>query len=360
MPFGLSNTLAAFQCFVNEVFVDLLDICVVVYLDDILIYSNSLEEHWQHIKEVLQRLQKFKLYARADNCEFHVTFIKYLGYILSSEGLTMVESKGVPWNFDQCCWDSFNALKKTFTSTLILHHWEPDHQITIETDTSDYTITGILLITTESRELHPIVFHSRTLSRAELNYDTHDKELLAIFECFKTWRHYLEGSRTPIDVVTDHKNLEYFSTMKLLTCHQARWSEFLSQFNLVIHFRPGKLGAKLDALTQRWDVYPKEGGSDYSVVNPHNFRPVVMQEQLSASLQATYLWQPVLRASFLMDDEQLQSDIHKALDSDSRDSKLCAALAAAHQGDSRWSRDEKGFLCFNSQIYVPDVLDLRL
>ncbi|CDO69315.1 hypothetical protein BN946_scf184976.g34 [Trametes cinnabarina] len=406
MPFGLSNAPAAFQRFVNEVFVDLLDVCVVVYLDDILIYSNSLEEHRQHVKEVLRRLRKFKLYARADKCEFHATSVEYLGYILSPEGLTMAESKvkaildwpeprkvrdiqsflgfanfyrrfihnyseivlpltrltrkGVPWNFDQRCRDSFNALKKAFTSAPILHHWEPDRQITVETDASDYAIAGILSITTESGELHPVAFHSRTLSGAELNYDTHDKDLLAIFECFKTWRHYLEGSGTPIDVVTDHKNLEYFSTTKLLTRRQARWSEFLSQFNLVIRFRPGKLGAKPDALTRRWDVYPKEGGSDYSVVNPHNFRPVFRQEQLSASLRATYLWQPVLRASFLMDDEQLQSDIRKALDSDSRDSELSAALAAAHQGDSRWSRDEEGFLRFNGRIYVPDVSDLRL
>ena len=82
------------------------------------------------------------------------------------------------------------------------------------------------------------------LSSPELNYDTHDKELLAIHESFRTWRHYLEGSGTPIDVVTDHKNLEYFATTKLLTRRQAQWLEFLSQFNLVIRFRPGHLGAK--------------------------------------------------------------------------------------------------------------------
>ena len=81
-------------------------------------------------------------------------------------------------------------------------------------------------------------FHSRTFTSSELNYDTHDKELLAIFEAFRIWRHFLEGSGTPIDVVTDHKNLEYFSTTKVLTRRQARWSEYLSQFNLIIRFRP--------------------------------------------------------------------------------------------------------------------------
>jgi len=104
----------------------------------------------------------------------------------------------------------------------------------------------------------------------ELNYDTHDKELLAIFEAFCHWHHYLEGSTTPIDVVTDHKNLEYFSSSKVLTRRQARWSEFLSQFNLLIRFRPGHLGAKPDALTRRWDVYPKGGDRDFALVNPQN------------------------------------------------------------------------------------------
>ena len=98
------------------------------------------------------------------------------------------------------------------------------------------------------------------------------------------WHHYLEGSAAPVNVVTDHKNLEYFATTKLLTRQQARWSEFLSQFNMVIRFHPGKLGAKPDSLTRRWNVYPKEGDKDYTHVNPHNFRPVFMQEQLAAFL----------------------------------------------------------------------------
>src|SRR3979490_2348258 len=97
-------------------------------------------------------------------------------------------------------------------------------------------------------DIHPVAFHSRTFTPPELNYDIHDKELLAIFEAFKSWCHYLERSSEAIDIVTDHKNLKYFSTTKLLTRHQVRWSEYLSQFNLVIHFRPSRLGAKPDAL----------------------------------------------------------------------------------------------------------------
>jgi len=104
----------------------------------------------------------------------------------------------------------------------------------------------------------------------ELNYDTHDKELLAIFKAFHHWHHYLEGSTTLIDVVTNHKNLEYFSSSKVLTRRQARWSELLLQFNLLICFCPGHLGAKPDALTRQWDVYPKGGDRDFTLVNPQN------------------------------------------------------------------------------------------
>ena len=95
-------------------------------------------------------------------------------------------------------------------------------------------------------------------------------------------------------MVTDHKNLEYFSTTKILTRHQAHWSEYLSQFNLVICFFPGKLGTKPDSLTRRWDVYPKGGNSNYATVNLSNFCLMFTQEQISVSLQATELLNPVL------------------------------------------------------------------
>jgi len=87
----------------------------------------------------------------------------------------------------------------------------------VETNASDYALAAIFSIITKDNEIYPIAFHSRMFSTLELNYDVHNKELLAIFEAFKIWRHYLEGSTTPINVVMDHKNLEYFSTTKILT-----------------------------------------------------------------------------------------------------------------------------------------------
>ena len=172
MPFGLTNAPAAFQRFMNDIFSDLLDVCVVIYLDDILIYSNNMSEHYQYVKEVLRHLHKAGLYAKAEKCEFHSELVEYLGYILSPSGLTMSNDKvkiiqdwlepkkvkdiqsflgfanfycqfifnysdiviplthltwkNIPWKFDFFCQDAFNSLKKAFTSTPILTHWIPD------------------------------------------------------------------------------------------------------------------------------------------------------------------------------------------------------------------------------------------
>ena len=93
MPFGLTNAPAAFQRFMNDIFSDLLDVCVVIYLDDILIYSNNMSEHHRHVKKVLKCLYKAGLYAKADKCKFHSESVEYLGYILSPSGLTMSNDK---------------------------------------------------------------------------------------------------------------------------------------------------------------------------------------------------------------------------------------------------------------------------
>ena len=263
MLFGFTNASAAFQQFMNDIFSDLLDVCVMIYLNDILIYSNNMSEHHQHVKEVLKHLCKAGLYAKVEKCEFHSESVEYLRYILSPSGLTMSDNKvkiiqdwpepkkvkeiqfflgftnfycqfifnyldiviplthltwkDIPWKFDSSCQDAFNSLKKAFTSASILTHWISNTQLIVETDALDYALAAILSIVNKENEVHPVAFHSRTFTMAELNYNTHDKELLAIFEAFKIWQHYLEGLAYPINVVTDYKNLEYFSTTKVLT-----------------------------------------------------------------------------------------------------------------------------------------------
>ena len=131
--------------------------------------------------------------------------------------MTWLTHKGTQWNFGNNACKSFEALKSAFTSAPVLTHWVPDRPIIVETDASDYALGAILSIQTDSGEMHPVAFHLCTFSALELNYDTHDKELLSIFKAFRIWLHYLEGSLTLVDVVTDHKNLEYFCTTKVLT-----------------------------------------------------------------------------------------------------------------------------------------------
>ena len=263
MPFGLTNSPMAFQQYMKNILGDLLDHCVVVYLDDILVYSDDPVQHREHIWEILKWLCQNGLFTKANKCKWHKDSVEFLGYILKTEGLTLAEDKvkiirewpeprkvkdvqsflsftnfyhrfiynysdiavpltcltckGIPWVFSDDCCKSFENLKNSFTTAPILMHWEPDWPLVVETDTLDYALAAIISMQTLEGELHPITFHSRTFTGAKLNYDVYNKELMAIFEAFKYWRHYLKGSASPIDVVTNHKKLWYFCTMKLLT-----------------------------------------------------------------------------------------------------------------------------------------------
>ena len=233
MPFGLTNAPTVFQQFINNIISDLLDVCVVIYLDNILIYSNSISEHHWHIKEVLKYLYKASFYAKTEKYEFHSELVEYLGYILSSSGFTMSDEKvkiiqdwpepkkvkdiqsflgfanfycwfifnysdiiisliyltqkNISWKFYSSCHDAFNSLKKAFTSISILTYWISNAQLIMKTDASDYALTAILFIVNEENEVHSVAFHFCTFTIAELNYNIHNKELLAIFEAFKIW-----------------------------------------------------------------------------------------------------------------------------------------------------------------------------
>ena len=193
MPFGLMNAPAAFQCFMNDIFSDLLDVYVIVYLDDILIFSDDPSQHKAHVREVLRRLQKHSLYCHPDKCKFATDSVKYLGFFLLKDGLkidpskvktildwpeprkvkeiqsflgfanfyrrfiadyshivvplTHLTRKSVLWTFTEEACSSFNALKSVFTSIPVLASWVPDKPLSIvETDASDYALGAILSI----------------------------------------------------------------------------------------------------------------------------------------------------------------------------------------------------------------------
>ena len=194
--------------------------------------------------------------------------------------LTGFTLESIPWNFIEEARQSFYTLRSALPSVPVLTHCILDHPIIIKTDVSDYALEAILSISTDSGDIHPVAFHSRPFTSPELNYDTHDKELLAIFEAFWTWQRYLKNSVTPIIVINYHASLEYFRTAKVLSRRQLRWSDFLSSFNLSIRLRPGFLGTNSDSLFRQWDVYRKRGNSDYATVNPSNYQPIFSQEQL--------------------------------------------------------------------------------
>jgi hypothetical protein len=233
MEYGLCNAPSTFQRFINEIFADLIDAGLVIYIDDLLIYSDDKDTHKKTVSEVLQRLHENGLYCKLSKCHFYEDTVEYLGYILSPSGLAMDDNKvktilewpepkkikdiqsflgfcnfyrrfipeysgivvpltrltrkNVPWNFDASCRQAFEKLKSAFTAAPILASFVPGLPLVVETDASDYAIAGILsTYPDDGTDLHPIAFFSRTLSGAELNYDVHDKELLAIFEAFKT------------------------------------------------------------------------------------------------------------------------------------------------------------------------------
>lgn len=308
MPFGLANGPSTFQEFINTVLWDCLGVYAAAYIDDIIIYSQNRKEHLQHLKYVIRKLQEAGLHADINKCEFFVTETKFLGVIVSTEGIRMDPAKiqtildwqrprdgnvtdvrsflgfcnfyrrfikgysritrnlnaltksGVPWVWSDNCETAFNLLKEAITSAPILRHFDRTKTSYVECDASDWVYSGILSQEDNEGVLHPVAFFSKKMIPAELNYEIYDKELLAIVRCFEEWRPELEGTPDdlPIQVLTDHKNLGYFMDTKKLTRRQARWALMLSRYNFKIAYRPGSENGKADALTRRPGDIPDE------------------------------------------------------------------------------------------------------
>ncbi len=134
---------------------------------------------------------------------------------------------------------TFSKLRQAFIGAPILNHFDPKRHIRIETDASDYTIGGILnqLTLDDLGQWHPVAFFSRKMISAKTRYETHNDELLAIVEVFKTWRHYLKGCKYEVLVLTDYNNLQHFMDMKNMSSRQVRWAQKLSRYNFRIDYR---------------------------------------------------------------------------------------------------------------------------
>ncbi|MBW0488334.1 hypothetical protein O181_028049 [Austropuccinia psidii MF-1] len=294
MPFGLINAPTSLQNLVNDIFADFLDIFVVVYLNDIMVFSSSEEEHFRHVASVLQRLRDNNLFAKASKCVFHASSVEYLGYVVSSDGpkmnsskvqqilnvpqpknnktlqsflgfsnfyhcfiknyckgitaITSLLKKDAPFIFNGEALSQFQILKEAFTTSPILSHFNPSLQTIVETDASDYALGAVLSQVNYSGK-HPISFYGCKLLPAELKYETHYKEVLGIVWALKHWRDFFISLSNPFEVLTDHSFLEYFMSSKVLTCHNACWAEFLSEFHFTITYHPGWLATLVDTLS---------------------------------------------------------------------------------------------------------------
>jgi hypothetical protein len=298
MPFGLTNAPATFQRYINEAMRGILDNYYIIYLDNILIFSQTEEEHERHVHEVLRRLEQHDLYVKLSKCNFHEQEVNFLGFIMGQNGIRIDPERSrtvadwpVPASFNNIqvflsftgyfrrfihqysritvpltnmlkgmqrgrksgpfqltpeALTAFNKLKVAFDGPPVLRHYDPLKPILLITNTSRFAIAGILLQPVDKWQpdhgripWQPVAFYSQKLINAETQYKVHDQELLAIVQCFKVWQHYLEGVPQTIRVQCNHNNLKYFFQKKTLDLHQARWAKLLAAYDFQIKYKPG-------------------------------------------------------------------------------------------------------------------------
>ncbi|WVZ69549.1 hypothetical protein U9M48_018320 [Paspalum notatum var. saurae] len=290
MSFGLTNAPAYFMNLMNKVFMEYLDKFVVVFIDDILIYSKMEEEHEEHLRLVLQKLRDHKLYAKLSKCEFWLDQVPFLGHIVSKGGImvdpskissvmdwkvpevvkevrgflglagyyrrfiesfsriakpmTSLLEKGVPFNWTKERQAAFDELKKRLTTAPVLTLPDLTKSFTVYCDASKEGLGCVLM-----QEGKVIAYASRQLRKHEVNYPTHDLELAAVVHALKIWRHYLFGNKC--EIYTDHKSLKYIFTQNELNMRQRRWLELIKDYDLEIHYHPGKANVVADALSRK-------------------------------------------------------------------------------------------------------------
>ncbi|RYO53751.1 hypothetical protein AA0116_g10973 [Alternaria tenuissima] len=285
-PFGMANSPSTFQRYINWTLREYLDEFCSAYLDDVLIYTDgSLQQHQEHVKKVLSKLQAAGLHVDIKKCEFEVKSTKYLGFIIDAgKGIRMDPEKvkaikeweaprtvkGVRsflgfanfyrrfirdfakvatpltrltgdvtfvWGDDEQ--KAFDKLKEVFITEPNLAAFDPERDTVLECDSSGYAVGGVLSQYDDEGILRPCAFFSRKNNAHECNYEIHDKELLAVIRCLEEWDAELRSVKS-FKVITDHKNLEYFMKPKLLSERQVRWAALLSRYNMEMLYRPGK------------------------------------------------------------------------------------------------------------------------
>lgn len=394
MTFGLTNAPATFQHMMNDIFKDLIGVYVIIYLDDLLIFSEDESQHEEHVREVLKRLRENDLFCKPEKCRFKQTTVEYLGMLISkgtvamdpgkvkavvdwpipkkvkdvqaflgfanfyrrfirdfsliAKPLTSLLKKDVRWNWSTAQQAAFEELKRRFTTAPILAMPDMSRQFIVECDASDFATGAVLSQVGMDGLVHPVAFYSKSLNDAERNYEIYDKELLAIVRALDEWRHYLEGASYQIDIVSDHKNLLYFSKSRTLTRRQARWSLFLARFYFEIRHRPGRLGGKPDAMSRRPDLQPD--GADNTgrtVLTTEMFRVKAMRRGMTQ----------------IQGDKALLRRIRK---SNAYEEELVEAIEQVKAKGPRvlskeledWSVEE-GLILYQGKVYVPKDETIR-
>ncbi|GJP71846.1 hypothetical protein CLOP_g2635 [Closterium sp. NIES-67] len=325
MPFGLTNALATFQAEMNHILRPLLDECVVVYLDEILIYSRDMQQHVEHLRRVFEILRREHFYVKLSKSDFALEKVQFLGHIVSAQGvhvdpkkieavrtwktpenvkelqqflgfanyynrfvpqyvkiaapLTNLLKKNTPYKWELQHQEAVEQLKQALTSAPVLILPDPERDYVIEADANDQAV-GAVLMQDQENGLQPIAYLNKELHGAELNYPIHDKEALAIIIAFKTWRCYLEGPKTT--VYTDHCSLKYLKTQPSLSKRQVRWIDFLeTHFHYDIVYKPGHKN-KADVLSRpaHWDndIAYRKGSMKIWVPNYPPLRQLLLEE----------------------------------------------------------------------------------
>jgi hypothetical protein len=295
LPYGLCNAPATFQSLMNHIFWTECDDYVIVYVDDIFIFSKNADDHLEHIERVLSHLRQHKLYTAPAKCAFAQSRVECLGHIISAEGVHMMDAKvdsitnwpalrnakhtarflglagyyrkfvksfssialpltnltkkTVPFTWGPSCDTAFSALKTAITSAPVLRLPDTTLPFLVTTDASQFAIGAVLAQEFEDG-VHPVAFLSRKLRDPETRYATHDRELLALIHALRTWRHYLLGSPRST-AYTDHEALKFLSTQKNLNQRQARWIIEIQDYNLHVDYLPGRANVVADALSRR-------------------------------------------------------------------------------------------------------------
>jgi hypothetical protein len=415
LPFGLTNAPATFMHLMHQALRPLLDECALVFLDDILIYSKTLEEHKQHVRRVLDALREQKLFAKESKCEFFKHEVEFLGHIVGREGVRMMEDKveavrawptprsvrdvraflgtagyyrkfirdfsaiaaplseltkdNVKFEWTAPHEQAFSHLKAAIAQGPVLILPDPSLPFVVHTDASGFAV-GAVLQQDQGKGLQPIAFLSKKMADAETRYPVHEQELLAIIQALTAWRHYLHGSK--FVVRTDHKSLQFFQTQPMLSGRQARWKDVLANFDFDIEYVEGKANVVADGLSRRSDHHQlaalggQSGGGDRT--RPSR-APVVRARQNRAAFQAQQIFHldaaptPKKAVTFTLSAQgRLLADIKEAAQSDPA---YRAALASKQQRDATAPSPQllvrRGlvYLGNSDRLYIPADAALR-